>query len=150
MRLSNVRFLPSQPAEKLAESLSAADVHLATMQENLCGLVVPSKIYGILAAGRPCVFLGPAASEAARTIKHYQCGTVIPTPHGLTLANCLIKWSVQRNRWQLAARQAAEAAKDFCVVEAARAFGETLTAACAEAQMTLADERPEAGLPARA
>ncbi len=150
MRLSNVRFLPPQPVEKLAESLSAADVHLATMQENLCGLVVPSKLYGILAAGRPCVFLGPAASEAARTIKHYQCGTVIPAPHGLTLANCLIKWSVQRARWQLAARQAAEAGKEFCVAEAARAFGETLTAACAEERITLADGRAEAGLPARA
>jgi colanic acid biosynthesis glycosyl transferase WcaI len=66
-RLTNVRFLPFQPRERLSESLSAGDVHIVTMEEEVAGLVVPSKIYGILAVGRPYVFLGPQYSEAAMT-----------------------------------------------------------------------------------
>jgi glycosyltransferase involved in cell wall biosynthesis len=79
-RLSNVRLLPFQSKERLAESLSAADVHLVTMQPEVEGLVVPSKVYGVLAAGRPCVFLGPEGSEAAQRIRELNAGTVLPNP----------------------------------------------------------------------
>jgi glycosyltransferase involved in cell wall biosynthesis len=74
---ANVRFLPFQSKEKLRESLAAADLHLASMSENLCGLVVPSKVYGVLAAERPCIFIGPKESEVARLITGFECGTVI-------------------------------------------------------------------------
>ncbi|MBK3733891.1 glycosyltransferase [Azospirillum brasilense] len=63
--LTNVRMLPLQPSDRLAESLSAADLHLATMDPRADGLLVPSKVAGALAAGRPCLFLGPAGSDAA-------------------------------------------------------------------------------------
>ncbi|OPH14146.1 MULTISPECIES: glycosyltransferase family 4 protein [Azospirillum] len=63
--LMNVRLLPLQPPDRLAESLSAADLHLATMDPRAEGLLVPSKVAGALAAGRPCLFLGPAGSDAA-------------------------------------------------------------------------------------
>ncbi|TWA60680.1 glycosyltransferase involved in cell wall biosynthesis [Azospirillum brasilense] len=63
--LTNVRLLPLQPSDRLAESLSAADLHLATMDLRAEGLLVPSKVAGALAAGRPCLFLGPAGSDAA-------------------------------------------------------------------------------------
>ncbi|MBI3878478.1 MAG: glycosyltransferase family 4 protein, partial [Verrucomicrobia bacterium] len=49
--LENVRVLPPTPRARLAESLGAADVHLVSMRAELCGLVVPSKVYGVLAAG---------------------------------------------------------------------------------------------------
>lgn len=73
----HVRFLPFQPKENLRESLASADLHLASMSDNLCGLVVPSKVYGILAAERPCVFIGPKESEAAQIHREFDCGTVI-------------------------------------------------------------------------
>ncbi len=63
--LTNVRLLPLQPPDRLAESLSAADLHLATMDSRAEGLLVPSKVAGALAAGRPCLFLGPEGSDAA-------------------------------------------------------------------------------------
>ncbi|NBB86257.1 MAG: glycosyltransferase [Bacteroidetes bacterium] len=66
--LANVRFLPFQPMERLAESLSAADLHVVTMRPGTEGLVVPSKLYGVLAAGRPVLLLGADASEAARVL----------------------------------------------------------------------------------
>jgi len=90
--LHNVRFLPFQPKEKLAHSLAAADIHLASMQHELCGLVVPSKVYGVMAAGRPCVFLGPEESEAAQFILQHGCGSVLTKATGARLASCLAQW----------------------------------------------------------
>ncbi|MBM4375819.1 MAG: glycosyltransferase family 4 protein [Deltaproteobacteria bacterium] len=72
--LTNVRFLPYQPRERLAESLSAADVHLASLQPGLDGLLVPSKLYGVMAAGRPLLYLGPASCELARVIRRWGVG----------------------------------------------------------------------------
>jgi hypothetical protein len=61
--LPNVRSLPYQPLETLRYSLSAADVHLVTMGDEVVGIVHPSKIYGAMAVARPVLFLGPADSH---------------------------------------------------------------------------------------
>lgn len=82
--LRNVRFLPFQPAERLAESLSAADLHLATMDPRAEGLLIPSKVAGALAAGRPCLFLGPAGSEAAALVDG--CGLALDPQDGAGIA----------------------------------------------------------------
>jgi glycosyltransferase involved in cell wall biosynthesis len=84
--LSNVRFLPSQPGAEIAESLGAADLHLVTMRQGMSGLVVPSKFYGVMAAGRPCLFIGPSDSEVARVIREAGCGEVIGIGEGAKLA----------------------------------------------------------------
>jgi colanic acid biosynthesis glycosyl transferase WcaI len=75
--LPNVRFAPYQPRERLAESLSAADVHLITLSPNVLGLLEPSKLYGVMAAGRPAIFVGPDRSEAARTIATERIGACL-------------------------------------------------------------------------
>jgi len=74
---SHVQFLPYQPEETLRFSLTAAHVHLVTLKPDMTGLSVPSKIYGILAAGRPVIFIGPEESEAASIVREAQCGVVI-------------------------------------------------------------------------
>lgn len=74
--LSNVGFLPYQPFEALPFSLSCADLHLVSLREGLEGLLVPSKIYGILAVGRPVVFVGPEESEVAKLITTHDMGWV--------------------------------------------------------------------------
>ena len=56
--LSNFRLRPYQPKERLGETLAVADVHLVSLNPNLEGLIVPSKFYGIAAAGRPTIFIG--------------------------------------------------------------------------------------------
>jgi glycosyltransferase involved in cell wall biosynthesis len=76
--LDNIRFLPYQPRESLADSLAAADVHLVSLLPKLEGLIVPSKFYGILAAGRPVIFIGDPDGELAREIRDSQCGISIP------------------------------------------------------------------------
>src|SRR2546430_9967121 len=53
--ISNVKFLPFFPSSKIPSVLAAADAHLITVKRGLEGVVVPSKMYGILAAGKPIV-----------------------------------------------------------------------------------------------
>jgi len=75
--LENVYRLPFQPAVRLADTLAAADLHVAAMDPRAEGLLVPCKVAGALAAGRPCLFLGPQGSEAALTIREHGCGMVL-------------------------------------------------------------------------
>jgi len=63
------------------------------MRPNLCGLVVPSKVYGVLAAGRPCLFIGPLESEAARLISEQDAGLVIDPAKPSDLAGILLDWA---------------------------------------------------------
>jgi colanic acid biosynthesis glycosyl transferase WcaI len=58
-KIPNVRFLPFFPASKISSVLAAADAHLITVKRGLEGVVVPSKMYGILAAGKPIVAVAP-------------------------------------------------------------------------------------------
>lgn len=105
-RLSNVWFLPAQPRDNLAQTLAAAELHLASMRDDLLGLVVPSKVYGILAVGRPCVFVGPKECEVARVIEEHQCGSICPADAGSILAEDLLQWFFDLNRHQEAGRRA--------------------------------------------
>jgi colanic acid biosynthesis glycosyl transferase WcaI len=57
--IPNVRFLPFFPANKISSVLAAADAHIITVKRGLEGVVVPSKMYGILAAGKPIVAVAP-------------------------------------------------------------------------------------------
>jgi colanic acid biosynthesis glycosyl transferase WcaI len=61
----NVRFLPFFPAGKIASVLSAADAHIVTIKRGLEGVIVPSKMYGILAAGKPIVAVAPRDTDVA-------------------------------------------------------------------------------------
>ncbi len=75
--LPNFHFLPYQPRESLEDSLAAADIHLASLIPALEGLIVPSKFYGILAAGRPVVFVGDPDGELARIVTDARCGLAV-------------------------------------------------------------------------
>lgn len=91
---SIAEFRPPVALSELNRSLASADVHLASMIDSLCGLVVPSKIYGALAAGRPCVFIGPSASEAARLLERTGCGVALAgNDGGAALTELLRSWA---------------------------------------------------------
>ena len=77
--LSNIRLLDPVPRDWLHASLSLADVHLISMKPEMTGIVVPGKLYGAMAAGRPIVFVGPEHCEPADTIRHAGCGFTRPT-----------------------------------------------------------------------
>jgi glycosyltransferase involved in cell wall biosynthesis len=76
--LANLITKPYQNRDKLAESLSASDVHLVSLKPELEGLIVPSKIYGIAAAGRPMIFLGSDTGEVARMLSAASMGFAHP------------------------------------------------------------------------
>jgi glycosyltransferase involved in cell wall biosynthesis len=73
----NFRLLPYQPRERLRETLSAGDIHLVSLDSRVQGLIVPSKLAGILAAGRPVIFIGDSANSVAQAILRGDCGFVI-------------------------------------------------------------------------
>jgi glycosyltransferase involved in cell wall biosynthesis len=73
-----VRFLPYQRRERLPLSLSSADIHVVGLAKGLAGYVVPSRLYGILSAGRPVVAAAEDESETARLVREIGCGVVIP------------------------------------------------------------------------
>jgi colanic acid biosynthesis glycosyl transferase WcaI len=72
--LTNVSFLPFQPKERLSESFAAADVFIVSLQQGLAGYIVPSKLYGILAAGRPYVAAVEPSCEVASITEAHDCG----------------------------------------------------------------------------
>ena len=74
LKLENVQFLPSEPKERLVEPLATADVFIISLRPGLAGYVVPSKLYGILAAGRPYVAGVEEECEITAITKKYQCG----------------------------------------------------------------------------
>jgi glycosyltransferase involved in cell wall biosynthesis len=94
--LENVRFLPYQPKERLGESLTAADLHLVPLRRGLAGCIVPSKLYGILAAGVPYVAAVDAESEVACITRQGDCGLLVEPDSAPPL--------VEAVRWALAHR----------------------------------------------
>jgi len=76
-QLRNIKFLPYQPKEDLIYSLNAADVHLVVNQKGIKGVSVPSKIYGVMAAGKPIMGVLENGSEAHRLIEESHCGMVV-------------------------------------------------------------------------
>lgn len=75
--LENFMRLPYFPREQLNDSLGMGDVHLVTMREGMQGVAVPCKLYGIMAAGRPAIFVGPEDADTALQIKAAEGGEVI-------------------------------------------------------------------------
>ena len=80
--LARIVFKPYQPRERLALSLSVPDVHLVSLQPALEGLIVPSKFYGIAAAGRPTIFIGSKNGEIPRILRKAECGFSIEKGQG--------------------------------------------------------------------
>lgn len=70
-------FLPYQEQRTLAQSLGACNAHWVSLNPSLEGLVVPSKFYGIAAAGRPIIAIGARDGELARLVEQHGCGVII-------------------------------------------------------------------------
>ncbi len=75
--VDKIKFLPFRPADQVPYVLSAGDLHLITIKHGLEGVVVPSKLYSTLAAGRPILVLAPDGSDAARVVRRLDCGVVV-------------------------------------------------------------------------
>jgi len=87
--LPNIRLLESVPRGSLNVSLSLADAHLISMRPEMTGIVVPGKLYGAMAAGRPAIFVGPEHCETADTIRSAGCGITVASGDVLGLVAAL-------------------------------------------------------------
>jgi glycosyltransferase involved in cell wall biosynthesis len=83
-----VRLLPYQPRSSLPASLSAAAIHVVGLARGLAGYVVPSRILGVLAAGRPVIAAAEEGSETSALVRAAGCGVVVEPgdPHALAAA----------------------------------------------------------------
>ncbi len=72
--LKNVFSLPYQPLDQIRYSLSAADVHIVSLGDNMVGIIHPCKIYGAMAVGRPILFLGPKPSHISDILDQHEIG----------------------------------------------------------------------------
>jgi colanic acid biosynthesis glycosyl transferase WcaI len=76
--LDNLRFVPMQPRERLAEVLAAGDVHLVPLRRGLARSSVPSKLYSILASARPVLASVDPGTEVALTLERSGAGVAVP------------------------------------------------------------------------
>lgn len=115
-KLANVQFRPLQERERLSESLSIADVHLSVLRPEFEGLVHPSKLYGIMAAGRPTIFVGKVTGETAQILARAQAGLSIATGDSEGLAVAILRLRddpSERQRMGENARRAFESEYDM-------------------------------------
>ena len=89
--LANLCFKPYQPYERLPESLSVPDVHLVILRPELEGLIVPSKFYGIAAAGRPTIHVGAMDGEIPRWLLDAEAGLAVAQGDGEGLALAILR-----------------------------------------------------------
>jgi glycosyltransferase involved in cell wall biosynthesis len=96
--LHNVVMLPYVPQEQLPTSLAAADLALVSLRPQMEGLVLPSKLYGIMAAGVPIVAVGCENGELARVIRRADCGCVVQNGEQLAAAIAGLQGQEQKRR----------------------------------------------------
>jgi colanic acid biosynthesis glycosyl transferase WcaI len=89
LEVDQVVFLSYQNRMVLAQSLSSADVHVVGLAPGLAGYVVPSRLYGILAAGRPVIAAADPESETIAVVRKIGCGIVVPPGRPELLARAI-------------------------------------------------------------
>jgi hypothetical protein len=80
--LGNVAILDYVPPEQTSDLLWSAAVHLITMANGWQGIIVPSKLYGILQTASPVLFIGPQDADTACQICYYDAGVTLPNGCG--------------------------------------------------------------------
>ncbi|MDH7570983.1 MAG: glycosyltransferase family 4 protein, partial [Armatimonadota bacterium] len=89
MGLTNVRFLPFQPRERVPEMYAAADVSLVLLKQGIGADSVPSKAYTILASGRPLIASVDPDAETTRLVEESGCGVATPPQNPTALAEAI-------------------------------------------------------------
>jgi len=111
--LRNVMFLPFQPREAMDQSYATADVSLISLKRGLAGVIVPSKVYNVLASGRPCVAAVEQDCEVAQIIHDAGCGYVVAPGDAAALRSRVVQLADDRDRAVHMGVRARAAALDF-------------------------------------
>jgi colanic acid biosynthesis glycosyl transferase WcaI len=122
----NVLFLPFRPAEQIPHVMMAGDVHIVTVRRGLEGVVVPSKLYSILAAGRPVLAVAASNSDAARIVTESGCGLAADPDDPAAAAAAIRQLRSDPVRLAEMGRRAREIANKYARVNELRRFVEVM------------------------
>jgi glycosyltransferase involved in cell wall biosynthesis len=129
---TNVRFLPFRPVEQVPHVMMAGDVHIVTVKRGLEGVVVPSKLYSILAAGRPVLVVAPAQCDAARIVLEAGCGLAADPDDPAAVAAAICELRDHPARLIEMGRRARETARKYARVSELQRFVEVVEEAVEE------------------
>jgi colanic acid biosynthesis glycosyl transferase WcaI len=128
----NVRFLPFRPVEQVPHVMMAGDIHIVTVRRGLEGIVVPSKLYSILAAGRPVLAVAAGDCDAARIVVDCDCGVAANPDDPAAVAAAIRSLQNDSARLTDMGRHAREAATKYARVNELRRFVEIVEEAARE------------------
>jgi len=120
--LSNIRFFPYQSRQSLSELFASADLFVVSLKRGLSGYIVPSKLYGILAAGRPFVAAVEESCEVAAIAKEHHCGLLAEPGNASDLARKILSLYSDRAQAQRLGENARQAALLFDRPRAVQAY----------------------------
>jgi len=118
----NVRFLPFRPAAEIPFVMAAGDVHIVTVKRGLEGVVVPSKLFSILAAGRPVLAVAPEECDAVRIVREARCGLAADPDDPAAVAEALRSLRSDPAGLIEMGRRARETARNYVRVNELRRF----------------------------
>ncbi|MHB8753356.1 MAG: glycosyltransferase family 4 protein [Candidatus Acidiferrales bacterium] len=119
---ATVRFLPFRPPEEIPCVMAAGDLHVVTIRRGLGGVVVPSKVYSILAAGRPILAVAPEDTDVARIVRSTDCGLVADPDSPAEVAAAIRTLKNDPVRLEAMGRRAHAAAADYARVKELEKF----------------------------
>ena len=120
--IASIRFLPFRPAQEIPLVMAAGDVHIIAVRRGLEGVVVPSKLYSVLAAGRPVLAVAPEESDVVRIVREARCGLAADPDDASAVASALR--AMRDNPCELTdmGQRAREAAKKYVRVNELKRF----------------------------
>ena len=121
-----IRFLPFRPASEVPLVLSSGDLHVVTVKRGLEGVVVPSKLYPTLAAGRPVLGIAPEESDVVRIVRRTGCGIAADPDDPNSVAESIRSVLHNPEQLQTMGRRARESAFAYDRVKQLRIFCETI------------------------
>jgi glycosyltransferase involved in cell wall biosynthesis len=121
-----IRFLPFRPASEIPLVLSSGDMHVITVKRGLEGVVVPSKLYPTLAAGRPVLGVAPEESDVVRIIRRSDCGIAADPDNPKIVADAIRSVIYDSEQLRAMGLRARETAFSYDRVKQLKIFSETL------------------------
>jgi colanic acid biosynthesis glycosyl transferase WcaI len=121
-----IRFLPFRPASEIPLVLSSGDMHVVTVKRGLEGVVVPSKLYPTLAAGRPVLGVAPEECDVVRIVRRSGCGLAANPDDPNSVADAIRGVLHDTERLRNMSLRAREIAFSYDKVKQLKIFTETL------------------------
>jgi glycosyltransferase involved in cell wall biosynthesis len=119
---ANIRFLPFRPVEEISLVMAAGDVHIISVRRGLEGVVVPSKLYSVLAAGRPVLAVAPEESDAVKIVREARCGLAADPDDPAAVAKALTALRDSPRELTAMGQRAREVAKKYVRVNELKRF----------------------------